>query len=109
MTRGIIFVGVSHTVSNSAYVEYCFSCMAFFRGMSSDVLGFMSVDAPALLELESEFYDTYVIQYHSHDPQPYICDILELRPGKIEKLVLGSVSHYVSYMVVDVDTCTKYV
>jgi hypothetical protein len=90
MTRGIIFVGVSHTVSYSAYVEYCFSCIASFRGTSSDVLGLMSVDAPALLELESEFYDTYVIQYHSHDPQPYICDILELRPGKIEKLVLGS-------------------
>lgn len=66
--------------------------MAFFRGSSSTLLEFMSVDGLGILDLESEFYDAYVLQYHSHERQPYICDILEMRPERVGKLVLGSVS-----------------
>jgi hypothetical protein len=50
-----------------------------------------AVDGPALLDLESEFYDSYVVQYHSHEIQPYICDVFEMRPETVGKLVLGSV------------------
>jgi hypothetical protein len=55
------------------------------------MLDLMAVDGPALLDLESEFYDSYVVQYPSHEIQPYICDVFELRPERVGKLVLGSV------------------
>lgn len=67
--------------------------MAFFRGSSSSLHEFMSVDGPAILDLESEFYDAYVLPYHPYQPQLYICDILEMRPERMGKFVLGSVCH----------------
>ncbi|KAI1104919.1 hypothetical protein F4804DRAFT_305447 [Jackrogersella minutella] len=91
MTKGIIFLGVPHSGSNAAFFAACLSCMAFFRGSSSYLLELMAVNGPGLLEIESEFYDAYVIQYHSEDIQPYICDILERRPERIGKLVLGPI------------------
>lgn len=92
MTKGIIFLGVPHRGTQAAFFASCLSCMAFFRGSSTDLLELMAVDGPELLGLESEFYSAYVAQYHSQDVQPYICDILEKRPEKIGRLVLGSVS-----------------
>lgn len=40
----------------------------------------MSFDNPTLIDLESEFYDEYVLQHHRYEKQPYICDVLESRP-----------------------------
>ncbi|KAI0844594.1 hypothetical protein F5Y00DRAFT_273920 [Daldinia vernicosa] len=89
MTRGIIFLGVPHQGSNAAFLASCLSCLAYFRGSSSTMLELMSVDGTELLDLESEFYDAYVTQYHFGDIQPYIYDIIEKRPEKIGKFVLG--------------------
>ncbi|OTA62400.1 hypothetical protein K449DRAFT_52541 [Hypoxylon sp. EC38] len=91
MTKGIIFLGVPHQGSNAAIFASCLSCMAFFRGSSSYLLELMAVNGPSLLDLESEFYDAYVMQYHSEDTRPYICDILERRPERIGNLALGPV------------------
>lgn len=52
----------------------------------------MSVDGPGILDLESEFYDAYVVQHSPQQRQPYIYDILEMRPERMGKLVLASVS-----------------
>lgn len=66
--------------------------MAFFHGPLSRTLAAMSLDDSALSDLDSEFYDTYVIHPESHDHQLYTCDIFAMRPGKTENPVLGSVS-----------------
>ncbi|KAI1077266.1 Alpha/Beta hydrolase protein [Whalleya microplaca] len=92
MTKGIVFLGVPHRGTEAAFLASCLSCTAFFRGSSSKLLDFMSVDGTALLELESEFYDSYVIQYRDDEEQPYIYDILEMRPERVGKLVLGSIA-----------------
>ena len=104
MTKGIIFLGVPHQGSNAAVFASCLSCMAFFRGSSSYLLELMAVNGPSLLDLESEFYDAYVMQYHSEDTRPYICDILERRPERIGNLALGPVSfviHLLSHRRID--------
>ncbi|XXH01497.1 hypothetical protein Hte_007857 [Hypoxylon texense] len=54
--------------------------MTFSRGSPSTTLEFMSFNNHALLDLESEFYDAYVLQHHPNEKQPYICDILESKP-----------------------------
>jgi pimeloyl-ACP methyl ester carboxylesterase len=90
-TEGIIFLGVPHQGTNAAFAASCLSCMAFFRGSSSSLLELLSVDGPKLLDLESDFYDSWVIQDSFHPRQPYVSDILEKRPEKIGKLVLGSI------------------
>ncbi|OTB18228.1 hypothetical protein K445DRAFT_244915 [Daldinia sp. EC12] len=89
MTKGIIFLGVPHQGSNAAFIASCLSCSAYFRGSSTTMLELMSADGSELLDLESEFYDAYVTQYHLEDIQPYIYDIVEKRPEKIGKFVLG--------------------
>ncbi|KAF5676590.1 nb-arc domain-containing protein [Fusarium heterosporum] len=91
MTKGIIFLGVPHRGTYASMIASCLSCMAFFRGSSSNLHEFMSVDGPAILDLESEFYDAYVIPDHPYKPQPYICDVLEMRPERMGKLVLGTI------------------
>lgn len=91
MTRGIIFLGVPHRGTYAALIASCLSCTAFFRGSSSNLHEFMSVDGPAILDLESDFYDAYVIPYHPYQPQLYICDVLEMRPERIGKFSLGFV------------------
>ena len=89
ITRGIVFLGVPHRGTNAAYFAACLSCTAFFRGSSSSLLQFMAVDSPGLLELETDFYDSYVLQDRSRRPQPYICDVLETHPERMGKLALG--------------------
>ncbi|KAI1826722.1 hypothetical protein F4861DRAFT_536768 [Xylaria intraflava] len=92
MTRGIIFLGVPHRGTYAAFIASCLSCTAFFRGSSSSLQEFMSVDGSAILDLESEFYDGYVLPYHPYQPQPYICDVLEMRPERMGKFVLGPIT-----------------
>lgn len=91
-TRAIIFLGVPHRGTEAAFVAACLSCMAFFRGSSSNLLQFMSVDNPEIIGLESEFYDGYVLTNYRGEPQPYIYDLVERRPERMGKLALGSVS-----------------
>ncbi|EHK24245.1 uncharacterized protein TRIVIDRAFT_61048 [Trichoderma virens Gv29-8] len=57
---------------------------------SSELLELLMIDGPALLDLESEFYDAYVDRYRFRGFQPFICDFYEMRPERIGKLVLGS-------------------
>ncbi|KAI1391345.1 uncharacterized protein F4822DRAFT_182777 [Hypoxylon trugodes] len=91
MTKGIIFLGVPHIGSRSAFFGSCLACMAYYRGSSSKLLQLMTIESHSLLDLESEFYDAYVTRYHSEDVQPYICDIFERRPTKVGKLSLGPI------------------
>ncbi|KAI0862792.1 hypothetical protein F4860DRAFT_470448 [Xylaria cubensis] len=91
MTRGIIFLGVPHRGTYAAFVASCLSCMAFFRGSSSSLHEFMSVDGAAILDLENEFYDGYVLPRHPDQLPLYICDVLEMRPERIGKFVLGRI------------------
>ncbi|KAI6086322.1 hypothetical protein F4821DRAFT_270034 [Hypoxylon rubiginosum] len=79
-TRAIIFIGVPHRGAPDTFIASCLSCMSFFRGSSSNMLETMSFDNPTLIDLESEFYDEYVLQHHRYEKQPYICDVLESRP-----------------------------
>ncbi|UKZ80293.1 hypothetical protein TrVFT333_008050 [Trichoderma virens FT-333] len=72
MTKGVMFLGVPHL------------------GSSSELLELLMMDGPALLDLESEFYDAYVDRYRFRGFQPFICDFYEMRPERIGKLVLGS-------------------
>ncbi|KAJ2969949.1 hypothetical protein NUW58_g9844 [Xylaria curta] len=89
--RGIIFLGVPHRGTYAAFLASCISCLTFFRGSSSSLHEFMSVDGPTILELESTFYDGYVIPYHAYQPQPYICDVIEMRSEQMGNLVLGPI------------------
>ncbi|KAF2968338.1 hypothetical protein GQX73_g5221 [Xylaria multiplex] len=89
MTKGIIFLGVPHRGTYAAFVAACLSCTAFFRGSSSSLNEFMTVDGQAILGLESEFYDGYVLPYNPYEPQLYICDVLEMRSERMGKLALG--------------------
>ncbi|KAI1770193.1 hypothetical protein F4818DRAFT_433747 [Hypoxylon cercidicola] len=79
MTRGIIFLEVPHRGTYTAIAASCLSYLSFFHGPSFDKLEYMSFDSTALLDLESEFYDAYVLQHHPHEKQPYICDVVESR------------------------------
>jgi hypothetical protein len=100
MTKGILFLGVPHGGTDAIYMPWCLSCMAFFHGPLSRTLAVMSLDESALSDLESEFYDTYVIHPEPHDHKLYTCDIFAMRPGKMENPVLGSVSflsHFLSF------------
>ncbi|CAJ2506061.1 Uu.00g001910.m01.CDS01 [Anthostomella pinea] len=91
MTQGIIFLGAPHRGTSAAFAASCLSCMAFFRGSSTNLLEFMAVDGPGILDLESEFYDAYVLQNHPEDRPPYIFDVLEMRPEKMGKLAITSI------------------
>ncbi|KAI1768454.1 hypothetical protein GGR53DRAFT_462422 [Hypoxylon sp. FL1150] len=82
-TRGIIFMAVPHRGTHDTFIASCLSCMSFFRSSSANMLEAMSFDNPTLIDLESEFYDAYVLQHHPHERQPYICDIVESQPKSV--------------------------
>ncbi|KAI1441846.1 hypothetical protein F5Y02DRAFT_410493 [Annulohypoxylon stygium] len=91
MTKGIIFLGVPHKGNEATMFASCLSCMTFLQGSSLYLFQLLAMNGPELLDLESKFYDAYVMRYHSDDIQPYIYDIVEKRPTRVGNLVLGSI------------------
>lgn len=88
MASGILFLGVPHSGTPVAFLASLLSCTAYWRGSSSTLLELMSEGGHAIKALESDFFELYVHQY----PRPYICDILEGRPERVGRLILGPVS-----------------
>ncbi len=91
MTKAILFVGVPHRGTRFAQPAACVSCISYFRGSSSDLLQLMAVGSKDLQALESEFLDSFVVQHSPNQTQPYIADVLELRPERLGPLSLGPV------------------
>ncbi len=95
-TKGILFLGVPHAGTKTAFGASLLSCTAYWRGSSSALLEYMAPGQPAIVALESRFYDTYVKKSSdSERPLPYICDFLEMRSERLGGLLLGPVSRYI--------------
>ncbi|KAI1090937.1 hypothetical protein F5B19DRAFT_460919 [Rostrohypoxylon terebratum] len=89
MTKGIIFLGVPHKGGEGTVFSSCLSCMTFLPSSSLYLLQLLTMNDPELLDLESKFYDSYVMRYHLDDIQPSIYDIVEKRPTRVGNPVLG--------------------
>jgi hypothetical protein len=94
-TQGILFLGVPHGGSKLAFWGSLLSCTAYWRGSSSNLLEYMSVDGTAITNLEAEFSDAYVRGFsNDKSSRPYICDFLEARSERVGKFAIGPVSHH---------------
>ncbi|KAI0538315.1 hypothetical protein GGR58DRAFT_501308 [Xylaria digitata] len=89
MTRGILFLGVPHSGTRSAFIGSLLSCTAYWRGSSTTLLEYMTPGSEHLMSLEKWFYNIYVNPHSSHTLLPYICDFHELRSERFGRLVLG--------------------
>jgi hypothetical protein len=93
LTMGILFLGVPHSGTRAVFGASLLSCTAYWRGSSSALLEYMAPEKPAIVKLESEFYDSYVNKRLSLQPHPpYVSDFLEMRSESLGRFALWPVS-----------------
>ncbi|KAI1126623.1 hypothetical protein F5Y10DRAFT_209678 [Nemania abortiva] len=88
MTRGILFLGVPHSGTRTAFSASLLSCTAYWRGSSTALLEYMAPGSGHLMSLERKFYDIYAHAYSASTSPPYICDFLEMRSEMFGRLAL---------------------
>lgn len=92
-TRGIIFLGVPHTGTATAFFGLLVSCMSYWRGSSSSLLEYMAKDGGPRKQLLEDFHKDFASKPLQGYSLPYICDVYEDRPEKKFGIVLGRVRY----------------
>ena len=92
-TRGLLFLGVPHGGTEAAFFASLLLCTAYWRGSSTTLLQYMAPGSDAIRNLESDFYNSYVLQRpHRRQILPRIVDFSEQRPERFGPFALGKAS-----------------